>query len=100
MTQSHIITTIQKEVKNSPYRKDIREVFLFGSYAYGSPKDESDIDLLFVFEPKSSISFFDLVEIQSKMEKNIGKKIDLLTPEALNENIKENILSKAQKIYG
>lgn len=100
MIQSDIIATIQKSVKESPYQKDIREIFLFGSYAYGTPKDTSDIDLVFVFEPGSSISFLDLANIQNDMEKITGKKIDLLTPDALNDSLKKDILSKSQKIYG
>ena len=39
---------IKKEIINSLKLLDLEKVILFGSYAYGSPNDDSDIDLLIV----------------------------------------------------
>lgn len=39
---------IKKEIINSLKLLDLEKVILFGSYAYGSPTDDSDIDLLIV----------------------------------------------------
>lgn len=53
---------------------NINFCYLFGSYAKGSPRENSDIDLLIDTEI-TGLAFFDLVE---KMRTALKKRIDLL----------------------
>ena len=56
---------------------DIREAYLFDSYARGDQTPDSDIDLRFLCG--SDITFGQLYEIQLALEKRLGKGLDIVT---------------------
>jgi predicted nucleotidyltransferase len=65
----------------------IKRIGLFGSYARGEQREDSDIDLLVEFDEgkKSYDNFMDLCFF---LEDILGKRIDLLTPESLSPFIR------------
>jgi uncharacterized protein len=67
----------------------VKEIGLFGSFSDGSYTSESDIDLLVEFEKPIGWKFFSL---EIYLEKKFGRKIDLVTKNALKDRIKESIL--------
>lgn len=97
------IEEIQKKlveaIKKNPHRDEIRKVSLFGSYIYGSPKENSDVDVLIEFEPNASVGLFKFVRIQRAFSEFIGKKVDLLTPSALSKYFRDEVLANAKTIY-
>ena len=99
MTKQDITRKIVETIEKSAYKKDIREVFLFGSYAYGNPTPESDVDILVDFEPESPITYFDLSDIQSSLEIATKRKVDVLTPGSISKFIRNDVFSKMQRIY-
>jgi len=86
-------------IAQSPHGRLIRKAALFGSYAYGSPRPDSDIDLLVEFDTKARVGFFKLVRLQRELEARMGASIDLVTPGALNKHFKEEVLRKALPVY-
>lgn len=99
MSKQKIKDAIKTAVENDSHKNDIRKISLFGSYLHGSPKQDSDIDILIEFETNATIGFFKLAQIKRNMEKYTKKEIDLLTPEALSDFIRDEITSKAETIY-
>ncbi len=77
------------EVMNK-YGEKVQTVSLFGSYSKGTATNRSDIDLF--LEVDDEFSLFDLTEIQLKLEKELGKKTDLLLP-----NKDEQLMSQIQR---
>jgi uncharacterized protein len=77
-------------------RKDysIKEIGLFGSFSDNTFSENSDIDILVELERPIGWRFFTL---EIFLEKTFGRKIDLLTRNALKEQIKDQILK--QVIY-
>lgn len=69
---------------------------LFGSYIRGEEKEGSDIDIL-VDLPRGT-SLFDLVDLQTKLEKVLGKKTDVVTYKSLHPLLKNRILSEQVRI--
>jgi predicted nucleotidyltransferase/DNA-binding XRE family transcriptional regulator len=71
--------------------------YLFGSYAKGTAKEMSDIDLL-IGGNVSGITFFDLVEV---LRSRLHKRIDALNLEQLKDNpeLLHEILKDGVKIY-
>jgi len=63
----------------------VKRIGLFGSFASNTSNAESDIDLIVELEKPLGFKFFDLVE---RLENLLGKKIDLLTKDGL-ENIRQ-----------
>lgn len=69
---------IEDIVSQIKERVSAREIFLFGSYAYGNPTKESDIDLCIVTE-ENNIRKIDLLrEIRRSISSIISKPIDIL----------------------
>ena len=56
----------------------IDKAWLFGSYSRGEERPDSDIDLLVKFNPDARISLFKYAAIILTLEKELGKKIDLV----------------------
>lgn len=66
-----------------------KKVSLFGSYARGDQKRESDIDVIVEFKGKKSL--LDLVRIENEVSRKVGKKIDLMTEKSISPYILERI---------
>ena len=78
----------------------IEELSLFGSILTERFTEESDIDLLVVFNEGVAYSLFDLFAIQEVFEKALGRRVDLVEKGSLrNPYRKELILKNAKVIY-
>lgn len=99
MDKEQIKQTIRQAIDTDPNKKDILSVSLFGSYAYGMPTSDSDVDILIEFKPNSVVGFFKLARIQRHMRKFAGKKIDLLTPQAISKYFRNEVINKSEIIY-
>ncbi len=73
----------------------VKEIGLFGSFSDGSYTDDSDIDLLVEFERPIGWKCFSL---EIYLEKIFGRKIDLVTKNALKEQIKDRILNQVKYV--
>ena len=91
---------ISEAVINDPTKDNIEKVSLFGSYLRNEAKDDSDVDVLVEFKPTAKIGFFEFVRFQRRLSDFVGKKVDLLTPEAISKFLREKILKEAEIIYG
>ena len=69
----------------------VKRIGLFGSFANNSADQNSDIDLLVELDKPIGWKFFSL---EIYLEKVFGRKIDLVTKNALKEQIKNDILDK------
>jgi hypothetical protein len=73
----------------------VKEIGLFGSFASDSARDDSDIDLLIELEKPIGWKFFSL---EIYLEQIFGRKIDLVTKNALRDRLKEDILNKVNYV--
>lgn len=76
-------------------KNKIKKAGIFGSYAIGKQKKDSDLDIL-VECPKGM--GFEFVGIQFELEKKLGKKVDLVTYKYLSPYIKKYILAEEVRI--
>ena len=77
----------------------IQRLSLFGSVLRDDFDTDSDIDVLVEFLPSAKITYFELYEIQESLQNILGYKVDVLTPNALSDYFREDVLSHAQVIY-
>lgn len=81
------ITTILRKHKNKLFRKfQIREMAVFGSFVSGSPRADSDVDILVDFEEIPDLLEF--ISIKYYLEKLLHKKVDLVRKQALRKELK------------
>ncbi len=71
----------------------VKKIGYFGSYARGDFREDSDVDVLVDFSESVGWGFFDVKEY---LEKLLGKKVDLVTKNALRLAWKDNILRQVK----
>lgn len=79
--------------------KPVKQVWLFGSYARGEATEESDVDLLFVFEEQTRMSYFTLARYAIDMEDAFSKKVDIALDKALFKRIRPNVMADRKLLY-
>lgn len=78
-------------------RNDIARLRLFGSFLRGEEHSGSDIDLLADFAKRKSL--LDIVRIEREHSELFGRKVDLLTEDALSPYLREEILQETRVVY-
>jgi hypothetical protein len=77
----------------------IRYASLFGSYARGEEKTDSDIDIL-IGKGDKSLSLLDFVRMRDELSKIFNKKVDIVSDGAIVPYFKEYIFKDLQPLYG
>ena len=89
------IESIKRKAMPVLRKYKITKAGIFGSYARGENKKNSDIDFL-VLPPKGI--GFGFIGIQFELEKKLKKKVDLISYRAIHPLLKERILKEEVKI--
>lgn len=77
-------------------QNDISYCAMFGSFARGEAKAESDLDLLVRFSKPVGWKFYGIAD---DLEESLGRRVDLATEKMLNKHIRGSVLSDLQVIY-
>ena len=75
-------------------KQGVKKAGIFGSYARGEQKKNSDIDIL--IEVKGSL--LDIVRMEMELKKILKKKVDLITYGGISPYLKKEILNEEIKI--
>lgn len=79
-------------------RLGVSRLGVFGSVARGEADSESDLDVLVEFLPgkKSFAAFCETAEI---LERAVGRRVDLVTTEALSPHLAPHILREVEYVH-
>ena len=69
---------------------------VFGSVAYGTDREDSDLDIL--IDPTPDTSLFDIGAIRRKLKSLLGIEVDVVTPNALPGSFRDRVMSEAKLI--
>ncbi len=69
---------------------------IFGSYARGEQREDSDVDILVKFEEPISLS--KLVNFENYLQDITGIKVDVIPESNIRPELKENILNEVRYI--
>ena len=87
------------------HRDAIREIALshrvsnlrvFGSVLHGDDTDESDLDIL--VDPTPDTTLMDIAKIQVELVRLLNITVDVLTPRALTDKIRDQVIKEALPI--
>lgn len=70
---------------------NVDKIGYFGSFARNEETESSDIDIIVSFKKPLGWAFFDL---QSLLEKELNRKVDLVSVNALKEQLRDRILNE------
>mgnify|MGYP001563976568 CR=1 FL=1 len=74
-------------------RFGVKSLSIFGSFARGQAGAASDVDLLVEFS--IPVGLFAFIRLKHHLETLLGLRVDLVTPDALKESLREAILKEA-----
>ena len=69
---------------------------VFGSALHGDDTEDSDLDLL--VEPTPETTLMDIAKIQVEVAKLLNVSVDVLTPNALPDKFRTQVLTEAAAI--
>lgn len=79
-------------------RYGVEHIYLFGSFARGDARMDSDIDLR--IDKGRMRGLFQLAGLQLDFEDRLGRKVDLLPSDSLDERFLSRIRREEIMIYG
>ena len=88
------IKEIKKKIIRILKKNKVVRAGIFGSYATGEQKKNSDIDILIEFNG----SLLDLVGLEMELKKILKIKVDLLTYGGISPYLKDRILNEEIRI--
>jgi len=89
------IQAILQERKNYLAEKfGVIEIAIFGSYARGEQRKDSDVDLIVDFK-EGWKTFDNYMDLKFYLEELFGKKVDLVIKSAINSRVKPFIIEEA-----
>jgi uncharacterized protein len=81
-------------------RYGVRILSLFGSATRPDFRPDSDVDLLVEFDQESMPGLFRMVELKEELERLLGRRVDLVTPEVLrNPYRRASIVPSLERLY-
>jgi hypothetical protein len=81
MTKDEILKILAKDKPQLQKQFKVRKLALFGSYARGDQRPDSDIDIFVEVDPSISLEFVTLAE---KLEEALKTSVDLVSSRAVS----------------
>ena len=92
-TKDDILALLKEEIPNLRKEYGVDTLAVFGSYARGEQKEDSDIDILVNFV--ETVDFIEFMRLEFHLTDLLGIKVDLVTPDALRPIMRDDILESA-----
>ena len=89
-----------EKIKAFCRNRRIASLALFGSVLTPNFTTSSDVDMLVRFEENYTPTLLDLADMQFELTDMIGREVDLRTPNELSRYFRDDVIAKAQVIYG
>lgn len=96
MTLRDRLPALSEEIRRAAADSGARDVRVFGSVARGEERDGSDVDFLVTVEPGRSL--LDLARLELRLERLLGRPVDVVTEAGLREAIRAAALREAIRV--
>lgn len=94
MTRQHALTCLAAN-KDKLKAFSVEQLSIFGSVARDEAGTSSDIDILVEYQPGARVGLFAFIRLQRFLSELLGVRVDLVTPAALRDEIKGQVLREA-----
>ena len=95
MTTEEMTQQIAEYFKTQPVLK----AWLFGSFARGEEREDSDVDLLVQFDPAKPFGLLYYARMWNELQNQLGRKVDLVEDGTLKSYMVDNVKRDSKLIY-
>jgi len=89
MTKNDVLNYLKEHYQEFNTKYHVEKIGLFGSYARGEEKKDSDIDIFVQMHPK----LLDMIAIKQLIEEDLHRKVDIVRlRDKMNPYLKKRIL--------
>jgi hypothetical protein len=88
LTREEILLTLREQRVLLSRRYPIQRLALFGSWARGEAREDSDVDVLVEVDPAIGLRF---VELGDELEQALGRRVDLVSRRAIKPSLWQQI---------
>ena len=96
MKPSLALQTHRAAIRSVVERHRARNARVFGSVLHGDDKEGSDLDIL--IDPTPETTMFDIGAIRHELLQLLGVHVDVLTPNALPESFRSQVIAEARPV--
>ncbi|WP_440954082.1 nucleotidyltransferase family protein [Methanosarcina sp. Mfa9] len=87
------ISTLKEHEKLIRQKFGVKRIGIFGSFARGEEREDSDLDVLVEFE-EGQKTFDNYMDLKFYLEDLFGREVDLVTEKALKRQLKDIIMKE------
>ena len=89
-----VLKKLRKDLPKLEQLFGVKRIAVFGSFARGEERPDSDIDILVKVD--LGMGLFEFIELQQHLEDLLGRRVDLATEEMLHPSMKDTVLAEAR----
>jgi hypothetical protein len=93
------IQTIQQTIADYFKTQPVLKAYLFGSFSRGEQREDSDVDILVVYDRNQRIGLFKISEMHLALEDLLGRKVDLIDESTLFPWVADSVNHDKRLIY-
>jgi len=79
-------------------KQGVTSLYLFGSFARGEERSDSDVDLFCDLDPNSKLGF-GFFALADRIAEVIGRSVDLTTRDGLHPLIRDDVMREAVQVF-
>ena|SRR3990167_8415738 len=87
---------IKQEIINILKKHDICHAAIFGSFATGEAREDSDLDILIEFGAAKKKTLLDLASLKIELEELSGRTVDIVEYSAIYPPLRDRILREQE----
>ncbi|MBO8138799.1 MAG: nucleotidyltransferase domain-containing protein [Desulfotomaculum sp.] len=92
------IETIKSKAVPILKKFNVVQAYIFGSFARNEQNQDSDIDLIIIYDPEANVSLFDHIDLKYSLENALQRKVDIVTEAAISKHIRPYVLKDRKVI--
>jgi uncharacterized protein len=89
MTRQAILERLNAEAAGLRKKYGVKSLSVFGSMARGDEREESDVDVLVIFD--GPVTFRQFMGLKLDLEEMVGRPVDLATPDTLRPEMRAQV---------
>ncbi len=90
------VTEIAEKAKPVFEKYGVKRARIFGSFARGEARPDSDVDMVVDLERPLGFEYF---AMQNELERELGREVDVMTEKSINKFFRPYIIPELRPLY-